>query len=581
MILEDEIRILILLPHHGHSAAPIKCHLQVSSLEESPGYEALSYVWGDQNSLVDIEVESQKVGITKNLHAALFRLRVEGKKRRLWIDQLCINQWDTREKEQQVRLMRRIYSQCQRCVFWMGEIPKEVAEAGAIEALGLLKYMAEVYQAGSDEGVSVPHCLDSDLSFGGTIKALRALSMEQNPWWERVWTVQEAVLPPEKMMLWSSLVLPWKTLRQATLTWTQMTPDCLDIRLKEPWKMKVMAEIMAMVVWLDTAKLQHDRPVFLVNQWRFREATDPRDKIYALMGLCSSGSMPSMEKCNYDMSAVDVFCDLTFDLMRSENDLFPLIMDPRLEIEKATPGIPRWALDASHISEWNTDWFHLFAWPSYNAHGGKRLDLSRMLIRREEARHILEVEGVLVDTIAVVGEPSISARDEDVDPQLRREQIRTWETLAREHVKRGVPESSELYPGGYTLRQAFGRLILGDLLRNNEQRVEAPADEEDVESVYNFMESGKLYWTHRTIKGSMDNQRFFVIQTGLMGIGHMETQPGEEVWVFHGGNFPFTIIPREGKAEDDYDFGGRCYVQGIMNGEAFQPGTVARTLMLH
>ncbi|TID18500.1 HET-domain-containing protein [Venturia nashicola] len=93
--------------------------------------------------------------------------------------------------------------------------------------------------------------------------------------------------------------------------------------------------------------------------------------------------------------------------------------------------------------------------------------------------------------------------------------------LAKEHVNRGVSES-DFYPGGYTLRQAFGRLILGDLLRNGEQKVEALADEEDVESVYSFMESGKLYWTHRTIQGSMNNQRFFITKIGLIGIGHID-----------------------------------------------------------
>lgn len=514
-------------------------------------------MWGDPNSLIQIEVANEKINITENFHAALCRLRLKDEKRALWIDQLCINQWDTREKKQQVQLMRRIYSQCQKCIFWMGEIPRSVTEIEANEAFGLFKYMAEIYMAGSEEGISVPDCLHSDAWFDGTIKALQAFSIEGNPWWARVWTVQEAVLPLEKVFLWGRLSIPWQTVRRATLTWTQSYPDRLDERLKEPWKMKIMADMMAMVVWLDTAKLQ-DRPVFLVNQWRFREATDPRDKIYALMGLCPSGKLPSMEKCNYDMSAVDVFCGLSFDLMRSEQDLFPLIMDPRLEIGKATPGIPRWVLDASHISEWNTDWFHLFAWDHYNAHGGRALDLSKIPSRQEDVSHMLEVEGVFVDTIEVVGEPAIPTRDQEIDHQTRREQLRTWEALAEQHIKRGTYKSSELYPGGYTLRQAFGRLILGDLLRNGEQRVEAPADEEDVESVYEFMQSGKLYWTHQTVQGSMDNQRFFVTKTVLMGIGHMDTQPGEEVWVFHGGNFPFTIIPREGSNEDVYNFGGQC-----------------------
>lgn len=579
MILQNEIRILYLLPHNGDVNTPIKCHLKVSSLKHDPQYEALSYVWGNQDSLLDIDVAGRKMAVTKNLHAALQRLRLENHTRPLWIDQLCISQWDTKEKEQQVRLMRQIYTKCQGCILWMGEIPKTVTESDANEALGLLRYMAEASET-SEENVTIPHCLDNDASFAGMIKAVEALSMDINPWWSRIWTVQEAVLAPKNTLLWGPLTMPWETMRKATITWTSPAgiPLCLEERLKQSGRLKTMATMMAIVVWLEIAQERVDRPVFLVNRWRFREATDPRDKIYALMGLCTSGSMPLMEKCNYDMSAVDVFCNLTSDLMRSEQSLFPLIMDPRLEVEKAVPGIPRWAIDVSHMSDWNTDWFHMFSWPHYNAHGRRPLDFARILRTWEKNRYTLEVQGVFVDTIEWVGEPSLSAPDQF---ELRREQLRAWELLARKHVKRGISETSEPYPGGYTLRQAFGRLILGDLLRNGEQRVERPADEEDVESVYKFMDSGKLYWTYRTIQGSMNNQRFFITKTGLMGIGHMDTQPGEEIWAFHGGNCPFTVAPHESNSKDDYDFGGRCYVQGIMNGEAFQCGRSTQTLVLH
>ena len=110
MILQNEIRILHLLPHDGDSDAPIKCNLRVASLDHNPEYEALSYVWGNKGSLVDIQVSDRTVGVTKNLYSALQRLRLTDKTRPLWVDQLCINQWDMEEKEQQVRLMRRIYT---------------------------------------------------------------------------------------------------------------------------------------------------------------------------------------------------------------------------------------------------------------------------------------------------------------------------------------------------------------------------------------------------------------------------------------------------------------------------------------
>ncbi|KAK7419570.1 hypothetical protein QQZ08_010820 [Neonectria magnoliae] len=200
-----------------------------------------------------------------------------------------------------------------------------------------------------------------------------------------------------------------------------------------------------------------------------------------------------------------------------------------------------------------------------------------MLQRRETTKYTLELKGVFVGTIKAVGDMWLNPPEPGIDRDA------VWQTLAHEHIKQGTAESSEPYLGGYTLREAFGRLMLGDIWRNGQQRVEARADEQDVDSVYKFLDTGDLYWTHQTIWGMMSNRRFFVTETGLMGIGHMDTQPGEEVWVFHGGNCPFTVNPRADGRKDDYkyDFGGRCYVQGVMNGEAFEHGEETRTATIY
>ncbi|KAF7550394.1 hypothetical protein G7Z17_g5733 [Cylindrodendrum hubeiense] len=582
MVLQNEIRILYLFPHNGDNNALLKGDLKVAALEADPEYEAVSYVWGSSDSLVDIEVSGNKVGVTKNLDSFLRRLRLADKTRALWIDQLCINQWDNKEKAQQVRQMRQIYSKCQACLLWMGDIKEEIPLTDAEEALVILKYMAAVFEAGGkDEGITPPPSLESNASFEGPFKALESLGIDSNPWWGRVWTVQEAVLPPDQSILWGPLEMPWQTMIHATRTWTGAMPAVLLERFSSAG-ISTMATLMAMAVWLNIARWRIDSPAYLVNRWRFREATDPRDKIYAIMGLCPTGTLPTVENCDYDIPAVDVFCNLTFDLMVSDESLLPLIMDPRLEAEKATPGIPRWALDAAHISDRNTDWFHLYAWPEYKAHGGRHIDIGKMLKRQGQSHYTLELEGVFVDTIETVGEvwlnPPPPGTDQDT---AQRERIRSWERIAQEHIKRVTPDTPETYPGGLSFHDAFGRLMLGDIWRNDEQRVEARADDEDMETVYKFLETGGRYWTHRTVWGMMSNQRFFVTKTGLMGIGHMDTQPGEEVWAFHGGNFPFTVRRREGGGENEYDFGGRCYVQGIMYGEAFERGEETKTVTIY
>ncbi|KAF7560750.1 hypothetical protein G7046_g3414 [Stylonectria norvegica] len=574
MVQQNEIRVLHLLPHLGKENAPIQCDIRVVGLATKPKYEALSYVWGSSTTLLDIVVAGQKVGVTPNLHALLRRVRQPKKTRTLWVDQLCINQWDTKEKAEQVRLMRTIYSNCQSCLIWMGEVREDIQVKHAAEGLDFLRYMAAIADEDDQDSIPVPSSMASDAKFLPGMKALRTMSYaadlkEGNPWWARIWTVQEAVLPQHLVLLWGPLSMQWEDMELASQTWVTGFPDVVWKRLETPFS-SFLGDMMAMVIWLRIAGQTDDTPMEMVNRWRFRLATDRRDKIYALIGLYTSGTLPRTEQCNYDLTPVEVFCSLTIDLIMSEEGLKPLIADPRLEAEKATPGIPRWAIDVSEISGFNTDWYHLYGYNHYNACGDYFLDLGALQTRADEDDLTLLLKGVLVDTIDVVSERRTSLRrDEAGADRIKVEKLREMIALAHKHVNRGTPASSELYPGGYTLRQAFGRLVLGDLRRDDEQRPDdRPVDDEAIEEVYRFKDTGVRNDLHMTIQGMIQNQVFFITKTGLMGMGHLDTKPGDAVVVFYGGKVPFTVAKRKG-GEEEYDFGGRCYVQGIMDGELF------------
>ncbi|EHK48775.1 hypothetical protein TRIATDRAFT_180369, partial [Trichoderma atroviride IMI 206040] len=114
-----EIRVLVL--HPGEKGSPIKCSLQHGGLRSKrPGFEALSYVWGNPAVTNDITCDNRKRAVGKNLYDALERLRLPDKDRVLWVDALCINQSDNKEKTQQVRIMGEIYTRAQRVLIWLG-----------------------------------------------------------------------------------------------------------------------------------------------------------------------------------------------------------------------------------------------------------------------------------------------------------------------------------------------------------------------------------------------------------------------------------------------------------------------------
>jgi hypothetical protein len=123
-LLPDSIRLLRLLPHEDKNS-PIRCQLFDYSLQESGKrihlYDALSYVWGDPENTRPIHIGEHDLPVTKNLYAALSHLRNFSLERIIWVDAICINQKNDKEKVQQIQFMAKIYSQANRVLVWLGE----------------------------------------------------------------------------------------------------------------------------------------------------------------------------------------------------------------------------------------------------------------------------------------------------------------------------------------------------------------------------------------------------------------------------------------------------------------------------
>ncbi|ETS86520.1 hypothetical protein PFICI_00348 [Pestalotiopsis fici W106-1] len=115
---EAQIRLLTL--HPGPFDEDIRCSLNTASLKSVLQYEALSYVWGDPADTLPVVVDGSEIQVTTNLEAALRHLRWQEKARTLWADAICINQNDTEEKTVQVPMMGDIYRQATSVVVWLG-----------------------------------------------------------------------------------------------------------------------------------------------------------------------------------------------------------------------------------------------------------------------------------------------------------------------------------------------------------------------------------------------------------------------------------------------------------------------------
>lgn len=164
----DSIRLLRLIPDKDE-VAPIQCQLFNYSLQETGKgthlYEALSYVWGPPDKVLPIYVAEHRFNVTENLYAVLLRLRDRSFERIIWVDAICINQADVKEKERQIQSMAKIYSQANRVIVWLGE-----AKDDSDQAFEAIRSVAE------DESTNV-----------STNQHKAVLALLQRSWFGRIW----------------------------------------------------------------------------------------------------------------------------------------------------------------------------------------------------------------------------------------------------------------------------------------------------------------------------------------------------------------------------------------------------------
>lgn len=122
------------------------------TLDEHPVYDALSYVWEDPTNLRSIWLSGHSHPATANLEIAPRHLRKVDAARILWVDALCINQADLKERELRVKHMNRIYKQARRVIGWVGEASEDNDDAVKfIRKLGMFAIENQNALVGGDD----------------------------------------------------------------------------------------------------------------------------------------------------------------------------------------------------------------------------------------------------------------------------------------------------------------------------------------------------------------------------------------------------------------------------------------------
>lgn len=261
---KSQIRLLTLYPSSSacseRGSTPIHYDLEVFDLDEVPDYVALSYVWGppDPKELIFADHRGYEVG--ENLFHFLRNFRDSTQNHRyLWIDQLCIDQDNTLEKNHQVRMMSQIYKRSCFALVWLGE---RFAVRQTIE---------------SDKG----------LLFDG-------LNFLESEYFTRLWIVQEMLLPPEVKFLYDRRCIEWLRVRSSVFNWPND---------EHPSQIALFNGRERGVRY---GHLRHQRFEWILKMFSGGSCENLRDKVYGLLGLFEFSDIIEVD---YNKSVGEVFID--------------------------------------------------------------------------------------------------------------------------------------------------------------------------------------------------------------------------------------------------------------------------------
>jgi YD repeat-containing protein len=295
------------------------------------------------------------------------------------------------------------------------------------------------------------------------------------------------------------------------------------------------------------------------------QATDPLDKIYALLGLGRHEMIP-----DYSSTTETVFCDFALQVIGAVTRPTPgseekLLSDDE-NVRKALILLScagRSNQNLEELPSWVPDWTANLASrpfifdPNFSAGGSvmEKLDW--------DYETGLQLCGKLVDTVSAAGTTRLSY-DESGDAVA---QIRSWwkeaKQLANERIVRSPGSSmnidafqslchqlsfdnSGFYRGDGRTKRRASLLVELDPTQDAEHRAQ-----------------------QTLIFGSIRGRILFVTSTGWLGLAPHGTQEGDLIYVILGSSVPYVLRPRKDEAQA-FELIGEAYVQGIMNGEALE-----------
>ncbi|KOC13748.1 hypothetical protein AFLA70_409g000941 [Aspergillus flavus AF70] len=251
------------------------------------------------------------LGVTLNLYLALQHLRLQDEDRILWVDGICIDQANHKERGHQVRHMGDIYKQAERVIFWLGQPTYDTNVV--LDSLHQLQKESTGYACREWE-LTDPRWVDLWSSVQPRLKDkypdLRTRQRQgleellSRPWFRRVWILQEVANARAGLVCCGQ--------KSVSAHIFPLAPLLIDIipNAQSQAVLDIMPGPSRSGTWWNMSRDLYT----LLQKFSASEARLPRDRVFALLGLSSDARDTDMLRPDYENSEKDVIHDVVYFL---------------------------------------------------------------------------------------------------------------------------------------------------------------------------------------------------------------------------------------------------------------------------
>jgi len=468
--------------------------------------------------------------------------------------------------------MGKVYSKASQVLIWLGEAPEGATSPELTLKhffIGLHNIAVEI--SNRRHNGEIPYEGPRYRSFvnwrNQRTKSIKVAQMQTSQfdavfdrrWWTRVWVIQEMALANSALLFCGDAILDLLDLHVINICvceeGSQASIKAFSFLGLAAGNLSLRMDIRNRVITSDAELASW--AIFVLSSLRQCEASDPRDKVYGIIGLLNHFGQ-IFPAPDYNRGVGTVFTDAAKALITHSN-----------------------SLDILCYSSWPSNWSDLPSWvPDWslesNADSGpdsfKAAKGSRAICFLPHNKGELCIKGTFISTASQVGKEDPSPLGASPLKGYDHECIRIWQQWCQMASSMAPNFSSERLEETLHRTLCWDRTQMGEpLSREYKSRFDAwfkiitykysPIPEVEIFLTWN--NDAMLYADQLLVLGR--RRAFCITADGHMAMVPGKTQPGDRIALFAGGPTPFVVR----QTGDHYILIGSCYVHGIMDGEAW------------